>query len=103
MGETKNDISNKGVFLKDLGNYWYTTDELPKGNYKLTKYDLLITPKSGLCRIISYTDIMYSNSFGDQLKNEFEFFEKALIKNMVLIKNMILFKETACGMILSIG
>ena len=80
MGETKEDISNKGVSLKDDGNYWYTTEELPKGNSKLTKYDLLITPKSGLCRIISHTDILYSNSFGDQLINEFEFFEKALTK-----------------------
>ena len=80
MGETKKDISNKGVSLKDNGNYWYTTEELPKGNSKLTKYDLLITPKAGLCRIISHTDIMYSNSFGDQLKSEFEFFEKALTK-----------------------
>ena len=80
MGETKKDISNKGVSLKDDGNYWYTTEELPKGNSKLTKYDLLITPKSGLCRILSHTDIMYSNSFGNQLKSEFEFFEKALTK-----------------------
>ena len=80
MGETKEDISNKGVSLKDDGNYWYTTEELPKGNSKLTKYDLLITPKSGLCRILSHTDIMYSNSFGNQLKSEFEFFEKALTK-----------------------
>ena len=80
MGETKKDISNKGVSLKDDGNYWYTTEELPKGNSKLTKYDLLITPKAGLCRITSFTDIMYSNSFGDQLINEFEFFEKALTK-----------------------
>ena len=80
MGETKKDISNKGVSLKDDGNYWYTTEELPKGNSKLTKYDLLITPKSGLCKISSYTDILYSNSFGDQLISEFEFFEKALTK-----------------------
>ena len=80
MGETKKDISNKGVSLKDDGNYWYTTEELPKGNSKLTKYDLLITPKSGLCKITSYTDILYSNSFGDQLISEFEFFEKALTK-----------------------
>ena len=80
MGETKKDISNKGVSLKDNGNYWYTTEKLPKGNSKLTKYDLLITPKAGLCRIISHTDIMYSNSFGNQLKSEFEFFEKALTK-----------------------
>ena len=80
MGETKKDLSNRGVSLKDDGNYWYTTEELPKGNSKLTKYDLLITPKAGLCRIISHTDIMYSNSFGDQLISEFEFFEKALTK-----------------------
>ena len=80
MGETKKDISNKGVSLKDDGNYWYTTEELPKGNSKLTKYDLLITPKAGLCRIISHTDIMYSNSFGDQLISEFKFFEEALTK-----------------------
>ena len=80
MGETKKDISNKGVYLKDIGNYWYTTEELPKGNFKLTKYDLLITPKAGLCRITSFTDIMYSNSFGDQLISEFKFFEEALTK-----------------------
>ena len=80
MGETKEDISNKGVSLKDDGNYWYTTKDLPKGNSKLTKYDLLITPKSGLCKIYSYTDVIYSNSFGNQLKSEFEFFEKALTK-----------------------
>ena len=80
MGETKEDISNKGVSLKDDGNYWYTTEEVPKGNSKLTKYDLLITPKSGLCKIVSYTDTMYSNSFGGQIISEFEFFEKALTK-----------------------
>ena len=80
MGETKKDISKKGVTLKDNGNYWYTTKDLPKGNSRLTKYDLLITPKSGLCKIYSYTDTMYSNSFGDQLIREFEFFEKTLTK-----------------------
>jgi len=80
MGETKKDISNKGVTLKDDGNYWYTTKDLPKGNSKLTEYDLLITPKSGLCKIVGYTDTIYSNSFGNQLISEFEFFENALTK-----------------------
>ena len=103
MGESKEDISNKGVSLKDDGNYWYITEEVPKGNSKLTKYDLLITPKSGLCKIVSYTDTMYSNSFGGQIISEFEFFEKALTKNMVTIKNMILFKEAVSGMLPKIG
>ena len=80
MGETKKDISNKGITLKDDGNYWYTTKDLPKGNSKLTEYDLLITPKSGLCKIVGYTDTIYSNSFGNQLISEFEFFENALNK-----------------------
>ena len=80
MGETKEDISNKGVTLKDDGNYWYTTKDLPKGNFKLTQYNLLITPKAGLCRIYGFTDTIYSNSFGNQLINEFEFFENALTK-----------------------
>ena len=66
--------------LRNDGGYWYVTDKLPKGNSKLVNYELLITPVSGLCRILGYTELIQTNSFGDQLKSKFEFFETALNK-----------------------
>ena len=78
MGETKKSITSKGVTLEDDGDYWYITNKLPKGNPKFEEYDLLITPKSGLCKIVAYTDFIYSNAFGTELKQEFNFFATAL-------------------------
>ena len=80
MGETVKSIRKKGVKLKNDGGYWYVTDKLPKGNSKLVNYELLITPVSGLCRILGYTELIQTNSFGDQIKSKFEFFETALNK-----------------------
>ena len=80
VGETVKSIRKKGVKLRNDGGYWYVTDKLPKGNSKLVNYELLITPVSGLCRILGYTELIQTNSFGDQLKSKFEFFETALNK-----------------------
>ncbi len=78
VGETKKSITNKGVILKDDDNYWYYTNNLPKGNPKFNEYGLIIAPKSGLCKIVAYTDKIYTNSFGTELKSEFNFFATAL-------------------------
>ena len=80
VGETVKSIRKKGVKLSNDGGYWYITDKLPKGNPKLDNYSLLITPVSGLCRIVGRTTSIQTNSFGDQLKSKFEFFETALKK-----------------------
>ncbi len=80
VGETVKSIRKKGVKLSNDGGYWYYTDKLPKGNSKLNEYSLLITPVSGLCRIVSRATSIQTNSFGDQLKSKFEFFENALNK-----------------------
>ena len=80
VGETVKSIRKKGVKLSNDGGYWYITDKLPKGNPKLDNYSLLITPVSGLCRIVGRTTSIQTNSFGDQLKSKFEFFETALNK-----------------------
>ena len=66
--------------LSDDGGYWYVTDKLPKGNSKLDNYSLLITPVSGLCRIVARATSIKTNAFGDQLISKFEFFETALNK-----------------------
>ena len=78
VGETKKSIANKGVILKDDGSYWYYTNKLPKGNPKFKEYGLIITPNTGLCKIVAYTDNIYTNSFGTELKSEFNFFATAL-------------------------
>tara|TARA_Y100001978_G_scaffold147340_1_gene132347 strand:+ start:504 stop:1097 length:594 start_codon:yes stop_codon:yes gene_type:complete len=80
VGESIESIKNKGVKLQKAENYWYYTRNLPTGNSKLKTYALLVTPKSGLCKIIANTKPTYSNMFGDQLIKEFEFFETALGK-----------------------
>ena len=80
VGETVKSIRKKGVKLINDGGYWYVTDKLPKGNSKLDNYSLLITPISGLCRIVGRATSIQTNSFGDQLKSKFEFFETALNK-----------------------
>ena len=78
IGETKKSVTSKGVILEDTGGYWYFTNKLPNGNPKFKEYGLIITPKSGLCKIVAYTDYIYSNSFGTELKSEFNFFATAL-------------------------
>ena len=80
VGETVKSIRKKGVKLSNDGGYWYVTDKLPKGNSKLDNYSLLITPVSGLCRIVGRATSIKTNAFGDQLISKFEFFETALNK-----------------------
>ena len=80
VGETKESIQKKGVRLIESESYWYLTNKLPKGNSQLNNYSLLITPISGLCRIVGRTESIETNSFGTQLISKFEFFETALNK-----------------------
>ena len=80
VGETKESIQKKGVRLIEGESYWYRTNKLPKGNSQLNNYSLLITPISGLCRIVGRTESIETNSFGTQLISKFEFFETALNK-----------------------
>ena len=80
VGETKESIQKKGVRLIEGESYWYRTNKLPKGNSQLNNYSLLITPISGLCRIVGRTVSIETNSFGTQLISKFEFFETALNK-----------------------
>ena len=78
VGDTKEFIISKGVRLENDSCYWYYTEKLPKGNSQLDNYSLLITPLSGLCRIVGRTPEIQTNSFGSQLISKFEFFETAL-------------------------
>ena len=80
VGETKESIQKKGIRLIESESYWYRTNKLPKGNSQLNNYSLLITPISGLCRIVGRTESIETNSFGTQLISKFEFFETALNK-----------------------
>ena len=78
VGDTKESIISKGVRLENDSGYWYYTKKLPKGNSQLDNYSLLITPLSGLCRIVGRTPEIQTYSFGSQLISKFEFFETAL-------------------------
>ena len=78
LGDATTSIRNKGVILKNDGGYWYRTNKLPKGNPNFNRYDLLITPVTGLCKIVAYTENISTNSFGSELKSKFDFFATAL-------------------------
>ena len=86
VGESIESIRGKGITLKNDGGFWYVTNKLPKSNSQIDNYSLLITPVSGLCRIVGNTERIKTNSFGDQVKSKFEFFETALNKKYGISK-----------------
>ena len=80
MGDTKRDLEKKGVKLIDVGDYFFMTYKVPKGNSNLKMYSLMITPNNGLCKIMTATEDLPTNDFGTSIKNKFKFFENLLSK-----------------------
>jgi hypothetical protein len=58
----------------------YETKTVPKGHPRFTWYLLLITPQSGLCKVLGVTEKIETSDFGTQLVDEFDRIADALEK-----------------------
>jgi len=79
-GESVAAIRAKGISLtKENQNLW-RTKYLPYGNKSFDDYWLLITPKTGLCKIIAWMPSIQDSKYGDATKSKYEALKEALTK-----------------------
>jgi hypothetical protein len=54
---------------------WFATDKLPASNSYFERYDLLIDPKKGLCKIVATGKTLGDDAAGSQLTSQFRAIE----------------------------
>lgn len=79
MGMTPEQLRQAGVDLKPQKNGWYEAKKLPKTLDAFEAYELWVESGIGLCKLRAIGRTISSNSFGDQLKSEFESIEQLLV------------------------
>lgn len=78
MGESASQIKAKGIPLKKEQGLVWSTPKVPNGNRTFDDYRLLISPKSGLCKIMAWTPRIEDSKYGDKTKDTFESLKTAL-------------------------
>ena len=79
MGMTPEQLRQAGVDLKPQKNGWFEARKLPKTLDAFEAYELWVEPGIGLCKLRAIGRTITSNSFGDQLKAEFDTIEQLLV------------------------
>jgi len=80
MGESEAQIRARGVILKPVAKYTFSAARLPSGNSQFDDYGLLITPKSGLCKITAWISEIHDSPYGDSTKDKYNSLYGALVE-----------------------
>jgi hypothetical protein len=71
-------ILSKSIKLKQVKPFIYSTPSLPKGHSDFEMYQLVITPKHGLCKVIALSKDVSTSVYGEGLKDKHEKLETAV-------------------------
>jgi len=88
-----------GMHLKDVSvnqeiKYGqYVLNRVPQPHPSFSLYSVRIAPKAGLFEIITITDSIKTNSFGDGLRNKYEFIRNKLTKKYGVGKEADILKD----------
>ncbi len=77
-GMTLNDVNKIGDFKPDTNAYWYDSKTIKNGNNNFESYSVLVVPGYGLCKIIAVGKDIISNSYGEQVRTNFDDLTSAL-------------------------
>lgn len=80
QGMTLEQIKKITILEKGDFNYIYLAKQLPKGSDEVFGYVFTITPKTGLCRIVTVSQGISVSPDGKELINEFNAYAKVLSK-----------------------
>ncbi|WP_157353556.1 hypothetical protein [Aromatoleum toluclasticum] len=72
------DILSKNIKLKQVKPFLYSTPSLQKDHSDFDDYQLLITPKHGLCKVVAWSKAIPTSVYGEGLKDKFEKIETAI-------------------------
>jgi hypothetical protein len=77
FGDSYAQLSKLGL-VKDKVNQWYTAKSVPRPHPDFVTYELLISPKLGLCKIIASNSNISSDSYGSTLRQQYNLLEDSL-------------------------
>lgn len=78
MGESPSQVEARGVILKPVSRYVFSATSLPSGNTLFDDYRLMITPKSGLCKITAWISDITDSPYGDYTRSKYDSLYRAL-------------------------
>ena len=77
-GMSINDLNKLGDFKSESTAYWYKAREIKNGNNNFEAYSVLVVPGYGLCKIIAVGKDIVSNTYGEQVRSDFDELTSAL-------------------------
>lgn len=78
MGESTSQVKARGVILKPRSRYVFSASSLPSGISLFDDYRLIITPKSGLCKIIAWISRITDSPNGVSTRAKYDSLYRAL-------------------------
>ena len=72
MGDSVPQVRARGVILKPVSKYLFSATHLPTGNSLFDDYRLIITPKSGLCKITAWISEINDSPYGDSTRARYD-------------------------------
>lgn len=72
MGMSLEEMQSKMPLEQGANEYSYKTLNVPISNSQFQSYRLFTTPKTGLCKVVAWTGIIPSDSFGTNIIRDFD-------------------------------